>query len=176
MNTFKKIVSIVWSLIVIFLVVLIIDTPLFGYLVILLVFSIGLIVAGIKDMVFYCTMAKHMVGGKSILYRSIILLNFGIFTLTMLNIPHLYIMIYFLAVLLFSGFISIMRSMEMKKNESPWKLKLTEGIMYVLIAIVGIIFINSLEVTVYIYCAALVYSAIMRIISAFRKHAMVYIQ
>lgn len=176
MNTFKKIFSILWALIVVVLVYLIIQEPTFGYLVILAVFSLGLLISGIKDMIFYFTMAKYMVGGKSILYRSIILINFALFALTALDIPHLYIMIYFLALCLFTGFISIMRAREMKKNESSWRLKLTEGIIYILIAVMGAIFITSLEVTVYIYCVGLVYSAVMRIVSAFRRTAIVYIQ
>jgi len=121
-------------------------------------------------------MAKHMVGGKGIFYYGIIFLDLGIFTATLYDIQHIYIMIYLLGIYLFLGFISIMRAMEMKKMESRYKFKLFEGVGYILIAILGIVFIQSMMLASIIYCAGLFYSAIMKIVSNFRQTSIVYIQ
>ena len=176
MNTFKKILSIIWALIVIILSYFMITEPEIGHIVIVFVIAFGLIITGISYLVFYFKMAKHMVGGKGIFYYGVVYLNIGIFTLTLFDIQQLYIMIYLLSIYLFWGFITIMRALEMKKMESPWKFKLFEGLGYILIAIIGIAFIQSMMITSIIYCAGLIYSAIMRIISNFRQTAIVYIQ
>ena len=39
------------------------------FMTVMLILATGLAIRGIKDIVFYFTMAKHMVGGKLILFR-----------------------------------------------------------------------------------------------------------
>ena len=153
-----------------------ITDPEVGHVVIVFVIGFGLILKGIKYLYFYFKMAKYMVGGKGIFYYGIIYLNLGIFTSTLFDIQHIYIMIYLLGMYLFWGFISIMRALEMKKMESHWKMKMIEGVGYFVIAVLGIVFINSVMAASIIYCVGLMYSAVMRIIANFRQTAIVYIQ
>ena len=176
MNTFKKILSIVWAVVVLVLSYFMITEPEIGHVVIVFVIGLGLILTGIRYLIFYFRMAKHMVGGKGIFYYGVLLLNLGIFTATLYDIQHIYIMLYLLGIYIFKGVIAIMRSLEMKKMESYWKPKLFEGIGYIFIAVLGMIFIQSMTVASIIYCAGLLYSAIVRIISSFRQTAIVYIQ
>lgn len=176
MNVFKKFLSIIWALIVLLLSFIMITEPEIGHVVIVAVIAFGLIIRGIKYLTFYYKMAKHMVGGKGIFYYGVSYLNVGIFTLTLFDIEQIYIMIYLLGMYLFLGFISIMRALEMKKMDSPWKFKLIEGLGYIFIAILGAVFIHSMMLTSIIYCAGLLYSAIMRIVSSFRQTSIVYIQ
>ena len=176
MNTLRKITSIVWALIVVFLAYCMIAVPEFGHVVIVFVIAFGLIVKGVKYLVFYFKIAKHMVGGKAIFYYGVLYLNLGFFTATLFDIPQIYIMIYLLGMYVFFGFISIMRAFEMKKMDSHWKLKFCEGLGYVVVAVVGIVFIQSMLVASIIYCVGLFYSAVMGIISSFRQTSIVYIQ
>ena len=67
--------------------------------------------------------------------------------------------------------------LEARRYEAQhWRLKLINGIVNILLALSCLIFIRSMRVAVYVYCIGLCYSACMRIISAFRKNAIVYIQ
>ena len=51
-----------------------------GYELVLLMLGLSLTAQGIRSIVFYFNMARHMVDGRSILYKGVILLDFGIFT------------------------------------------------------------------------------------------------
>ena len=70
-----------------------------------------------------------------------------------------------------------MRAMEAKRLQAAsWKMSLIHGIVNVVMAGLCLAFIGTVEVAVEIYAAGLVYSGIIRIIQAFRKTTVVYIQ
>ena len=50
-----------------------------GYYIIAILLSLSLMMLGIRSLVFYVTMARNMVGGKSILYRALIFMDLGFF-------------------------------------------------------------------------------------------------
>ena len=87
---------------------------------------------------------------------------------------------YLLGVFAFTGFVDILRAFEAKKIGAPnWKWKLLTGLVIVALTVLLVIFgaiRGETEVLVYGYCISLVISGAMRIVSAFRKTAMVYIQ
>ena len=176
MKTIKRILSIIWVLVVLALSYLMIANPETGHVVIVFVIGFGLLLSGIKYLYFYFTMARHMVGGKGIFYYGVMYLNLGVFTATLYDIQQLYIMIYLLAMFVFWGFIAIMRALEMKKMDSHWKPKFLEGMGYIAIAVLGIVFIQSMTVASIIYFAVLLYSAIMKVVGNFRQTSIVYIQ
>ena len=73
----------------------------------------------------------------------------------------------------------MLRACDTKKSGSrQWRPKLIAGIIIVLFAIamlvVGII-LGKTEILVYGYCVSLVNSAVIRIISAFKRTAVVYV-
>ena len=148
-----------------------------GFQLAAIVLSVSLFLRGVGMLVYYFTMARNMVGGKLLLYVGIIILDFGMFTITLTDVPHIYLMLYLLATHGFGGVIDILRTLEAKRLESPsWKLNMSQGIVNLAVAVLCIFFLNMTKVLVYLYCAGLIYSAIVRIISAFRKTAIVYIQ
>ncbi len=86
---------------------------------------------------------------------------------------------YLLAVFAFSGGIDILRALEAKRYGAPsWKLKLISGCVTIAaaaaIGIAGFCF-GSPELAVYGYCVSLLYLAVVRLIAAFRKTAVIYI-
>lgn len=104
---------------------------------------------------YFFSMGTHMVGGKVILYRALI------------------IIIYYL----FAGIIIIFRAYESRKAEAGfWKWKLMHGIVKVAVAIMCIIYNNSEDVMLYLLCFGLIISAVMRIGMALKKTAIIYIQ
>ena len=151
-----------------------------GFNAICTVLCIWLFIYGIKCLIFYQTMARHMVGGRMQLYRSIILLDFGVFTMSLTTIPKAYVILYLMGVHAFSGLVDILRAREAKKMEAPaWKSNMMTGVVNLGIAIICVTvgFIqNSVDSVVYIYAAGLVYSGIVKIVSSFKKTAIVYVQ
>ena len=117
-----------------------------------------------------------MVGGDQIFVRGLIMFDFGSFTATLTNLSQIYVMGYLIGAHAFSGMIDVMRALEAKKLASPsWKLTFSTGIVNIILAVVCLVFLRSTSTAVYIYSAGLIYSSIIRIISSFRKTAVVYI-
>ena len=146
-----------------------------SYAIVAMIVSISLLVYGFRQLWYYFTMARHMVGGKSTLFQAIILL-----TTTMISMSSLVIVFYLLGIYAFSGVVDILRGLDAKKNgAASWRFKLIGGVLNVLFALALVIigwFIGDTGILVYGYCISPAYSAVMRIINAFRKTEIVYIQ
>ena len=101
------------------------------------------------------------------------------FTLSMVAMTSFVVMLYLLGVYAFSGVIDILRAFEAKNyGSSAWMLKLLGGLVYIVFAVVLLIigfFVGNSALLVYGFCVSLVYSAVVRIITAFRKTAIVFI-
>ena len=151
-----------------------IDTNL-GYLLVPFILSIMLVVAGIRKIGYYATMARHMVGGKSVLYLGVLLLDMGIAAGSLSTTPQSFIMLYLLGCHLFSGVILVLRAREQRALEAPWRLTLAHGIANILVAGACLVFRGSEQMVVYVYSLGLIYSACLRIASAFRRTSIVYI-
>ncbi|MBQ3321573.1 MAG: DUF308 domain-containing protein [Firmicutes bacterium] len=146
------------------------------YGVIILSLGLTLMLSGIRSLVYYFTMAKHMVGGLAVLYRGVIVFDIGLFTLSLVDVPLIFIMLYLAGLHGFSGFIDIMRAIESKKMNASWKLNISHGIINVLIALLCLVFLKTVWVATLCYSLGLIYSGIIRIIQAFRRTTVVYIQ
>ena len=67
-------------LMLMFAVLLIVNPSNDIYMLLIVVLTLRLAISGIKDIIFYFTMAGHMVGGKMILVQGVIVLDFAILT------------------------------------------------------------------------------------------------
>ena len=173
----QRIKNVLIGILIILGAVILIAFPEEGIIITASILSLSLFVYGIKTLIYYITMTRHMVGGRIMLYLAVVVLDLGMFTMMLTNIPKMYIALYLVVVYAFSGAIDILRALEAKKYQAPsWRLSLTSGIISVVIAILCIVFIGSTNMIVYLYSAGLIYSAIVRIVTAFRKTAIVYIQ
>lgn len=146
------------------------------YKILVVFLGVTLCISGIRSMVYYISMARHMVGGISILYRSVIVFDIGLFTLSIANIPLIFVVLYLAGIHGFSGFIDIMRAVEGKRMQAHCKLSLSQGIINIVIAILCLIFLKTTWVAMLFYGTGLMYSGVVRIIQAFRRTAVVYIQ
>lgn len=173
----QRIKNVLIGVLIILGAVILIAFPEEGIIITASILSLSLFVYGIKTLIYYITMTRHMVGGRIMLYLAVVVLDLGMFTMMLTNIPKMYIALYLVVVYAFSGAIDILRALEAKKYQAPsWRFSLISGIISVVIAILCIVFIGSTNMIVYLYSAGLIYSAIVRIITAFRKTAIVYIQ
>ena len=177
MSSGQRIKNVLIGVLIILGAVILIAFPEEGIIITASILSLSLFVYGIKTLIYYITMTRHMVGGRIMLYLAVVVLDLGMFTMMLTNIPKMYIALYLVVVYAFSGAIDIMRALEAKKYQAPsWRFSLISGIISVVIAILCIVFIGSTNMIVYLYSAGLIYSAIVRIITTFRKTAIVYIQ
>ena len=177
MNSGQRIKNVILGVLIILGAVILIAFPNEGLLIVAGILCLSLFIYGIKTLIYYFTMARHMVGGRIMLYLGMIVLDLGMFALMLTDIPRIYIVLYLLIIYAFSGVIEILRALEVKKNNGPsWKFKLFSGLVNIVIAILCIVFIGHTDVIVFIYSLGLIYSAIVRIVTAFRKTAIVYIQ
>ena len=157
--------------------ILIMD-PETGFYLIAAFMCISLTIKGIKTLIYYFVMARNMVGGKSIFYKALIMVDMGVFTFTAINIPRIYLICHLLISHGFSGIVDMLRAVEDKRQEAPsWKMSFLYGLGNFVIAVIALrcVFHQSSWLVVYIYSAGLAYSAIMQMIASFRKTAIVYI-
>ena len=178
MTLFQRIKKILIGLLMIFVAIAILNSP--GgdtYLFVIWLLAIGLAIKAIKDIGFYFTMAKHMVGGKMILFQGVIVLDFALFTASLTDVPRIYILLYLIAINAFSGGVEVLRALEAKRTvDGPWKLTMGHGIVNLALALSCLIFIKNENTAMIIYGIGLLYSALMRIISAFRRTSFVVIE
>lgn len=175
MSKAQRIREVLIGLIGIACAIAMVTRPEFGYTLVMIFMSLSLTVSGLERIVYYLTMARHMVGGKSVLYTGVLLFDMGVFAGSLTKTPQSLIMMYLLGCHLLSGVVSIMRAREQRSLEAPWKLTLAEGVANVLVAVSCVIFLRSTATVVYIYGAGIIYSACLRIATAFQRTSIVYI-
>lgn len=178
MTLFQRIKKILYALLMIAAAIILVALPDKNALDIVLFFvSIGFAIKGIKDIVFYFVMARHMVGGKMILFQGVVVFDFAMFTGTLTGVPQFYVMIYLISIHAFSGVIEVLRARESRRTvDGSWLMKMSHGIINIILALMCIIYIRDTPTAVTIYSAGLIYSAIMRIISAFRRTSFILIE
>ena len=177
MNRFTRICNGLTGLLMILVSILMMAFPDLGYVLATMILGAALIVSGIRQLLYFCSMGIHMVGGKVILYRALITIDIGIFTWSIHETGQRYVLFYFTLYYLFAGIISIFRMLESRRLEAgSWKMKLASGLFDIVIALVCIFNNNSASVMLDVLCSALIVSAVTRIVMAFKKSAIIYIQ
>ena len=156
------------------------DNPTLAYQIVLIVLSAMMLLFGVRMIFYYIFMARHMVGGLIILLYGILFIDFGLFAIALADIPRIYILLYLFASHLFYSVVDILRAFEQRKHGAKqWKFKLALGAANVAIAffaLIGGLLLRSWWVPVVVYCVGITYTAIERIIDAFRKTDIVFIE
>lgn len=176
MTKWQRIRSILFALIMILTAWILLCLPDGSYIIIVLMLAAGMVISGLGELSYYFMMARFMVGGRLSLLKGVLLFDAGMFTASLTRVPPTFVLIYLIALHAFSGLVKILEALESKRSGAKsWKLKFSHGIMDHLVALACIIFISKPSMAVIIYSIGLIYSAILRIISACRKTAFVYI-
>ena len=180
MTGFQRIKNIVFGVVMLLFAIAILFVPKDAYYVITIVIGIALIIYGLGLIWFYFSMARLMVGGVSILVKAVLMLDFGVFTYMIANTDSIVVMLYLIGLFAFTGAVDILRGLEIKKYDGiGWKSRLVIGGIVVIFSLILLILVMIKGYTVYMiysYAIGLVYSAAVKIISAFRRTPMVYIQ
>ena len=144
---------------------------------IVLILAASLILRGLRSLIYYVSMARFMVGGLTSLFAGVFLIDFGIVSISLADEAQMYIFLYLAGWNAFSGLISLLRARESFRNKgSSWIMNALYGIVNIGILICCFIYWNQPATLATLYCAGLAYSGIMRIINAFRRTEIVYIQ
>ncbi len=180
MTRFGRILNVIAAIITIaFAVLLFYLDAIHGIKLILIVIQTTMSLRGLQAIAYYLSMGRHMVGGQNVLYRGMIFLDLGILAGTIFEHPAIYTLFYISLLHVFTGAVSVLRANESRKIGAPWKLKMAYGIANILLAaavVISGITADRLRVVVWIYSIGIIYSSILRIITAFRKTGIVYIQ
>ena len=177
MNIAQRIFSIILAAVYVAAAILILSSPELGYLPVVLLLAASLILTGIRSLIYYFTMARHMVGGRISLYVAVLTLDLGAFSIAMADAAPVYIVLYLFATHAFSGGVDIMRALEAKKYRAKsWRFRLISGIINIAVAFACLIFMRYTEVFVWIFALGLIYVAVQKLINAFRRTSVVYIQ
>ena len=175
MGKLARIKDLIISIFMIVFAFVLLIWPQYGPPVIMVIFGAALLFYGIYSLIFYCTRAVHMVGGKSVFYKSVLLMDLGVFMLSAFKGSERLVMLYLLVLLAASGAIDIVRALEFRKQGAGWVLRAIAGVVTILLLIVGFIYRKDPSTMVYVFCIGLLYSAATRIVAVFRKTAVVYI-
>lgn len=177
MTRFQRIKQIISAVFSIMMALIIMAAPTEGYDTVIFILACVFILRGITNVAYYFSMSRFMVGGRTSLYIGVILLNLGILTTTLSDVPHYIILAYLIAIHAFSGAVEVLRAFEARRlNAGSWKLKMGHGLFDMLLAGVCIIFLKRMNVAVEIYAFGILYSSVVKIITSFRKTKFVYIQ
>ena len=176
MSAKQRVKNVLIGLVMLALSVILFLDPSDGFSVVAMLLTFTLIFFGLRCLFFYLTMARHMVGGRSMLYVGIITLDLGVFFTTLSDVPKLYIVLYLLLIHAFDGAVKVMRSLEARRYGSAWRLNLSVGLVNLVMAVLCVVFLHRPNMIVWIYSTGLVYSGCVRIATAFRRTAVVYIQ
>ncbi len=179
MTKWNRIRNILQGIATIVFAMILFARPEYGLTIVLAIVGIGMTLRGIGQLIYYFSMARHMVDGKFVLCRGLIFLDLGLFTSAISDNPDAVVIFYIAAVSAFNGLVSILHAFESRKSGSPrWKYSLLHGAACLILAGVGVIgylVLQNTDLCVYAYAAGLLYSAVLFFAVAFRRSAIVYI-
>jgi len=177
MTKVRRIFKIIGAVLLIHIALFLMLIPQIALQLIAVMFSVILIFYGLKFILFYITHASHMVNGKWFILLGLLLFDIGVFASLMQNQSKLITIVYIAGVHLVGAILRLIRAVGNKKDNNPgWIIDCMQSIGNFIQVAVCIIFSQYVEVPVFIYCSGLIYSAILQIIQACKRTAIVYVQ
>lgn len=176
MSKLRRIMHVIIGLAMIACGVMLLLEPKSALVIVAIVLGLYLVIYGVYTLVYYITMARHMVGGLVLLFIAVLAIDLGSVALAFYEEPRLPIVLYLVCYNVFTGAIAVARAVEARKFESRWKATLAHGILNIALAVACLVFIGSDQIVVAIFCFRLFYGACIRLTSAFKPTEIIYIQ
>ena len=177
MTKLQRIKEIAIALIMILGALVMMTYPKESYPLIVIILAFLFIGRGISSIWYYFTMARFMVGGRESLFMGVIWFDFGVLTGAITSVPHYYVLLYLVGIHGFSGVVRVLRTRETRMTgSSNWKLTLVHGLIDIIMAVLCIVYIKQMDITGIIFGIGVLYSAVMRIVTAFRRTALIVIE
>ena len=176
MTKTQKFLTILVSVFYLLCAFLILCRPVDGYRAVVFILDIALLVMGFSQLIYFFTMARHKVGGLTVLYKSIFLIDMGILIMSYKDSPKKIVMIYLIVLIGIQAAIDIMNAIKgIKIKSDAWKTKLLKGLLSVAVIITCICNINSTETAAIIFAIGLIIEAIAGIVQCFKNTQMLYV-
>ena len=176
MTKLKRFFNLALSLVMIACGILLLLDPQDGLTIVALVLGFALVAYGVRTLVYYITMARHMAGGLSLLFIAVIAIDVGSLALALIDDPKLSIALFLVGYNAFTGILAIARGIESKLLGSRWVLSVLHGLVNIALAILCLVFIGSDQIVIAVFCFGLFYSAAVRIATALKPTEIIYIQ
>ena len=177
MSKTRRVFNIIAAIFMIQAALILMLVPMVAFSLIAMCIGLLLVYYGLKYIIYYLTHAQHMVGGKWLFLVGLIMFDMGVFATTLYEQSQAILIIYVVAAHLVGAAINIVRAVGNKKDNNPgWKIDLAQGIGNIAQVVLCLVFINYVEIPVFIYCAGVIYSAVLLIIQSCKKTAIVYVQ
>lgn len=177
MTKLQRVKNFIMGFLLLLWAALLIIDPKDGYVWVLIIMDILLVLQAIRGLTYYFSLARFMVDGRRVLYKTLFILDLAIFANFLVNIPSGMLVIYITYIVGFAGVVSIFNAFQALKIKSKaWVKKLIYGIVEFGICVLSIRFIKNMEVMAYVYAAVIIYLAITKIADAFKKSAIMYVQ
>ena len=121
-------------------------------------------------------MARHMVGGIFYLYEALLLLDIGIFTLVLVDLPRGIAMLYLNGGVLLSGVTDLLRARDWKRMAlRRWKFMMVIGVSKIIFVLTSLSYLHSPYMLTLIYAVGLAYSGVVRVVTSFQKVELMYV-
>lgn len=177
MNSFQRIKKILGGCLMFLCGFFFLTIPEEAYVMVVLILGLTLAVRGIRDIVYYFSFARYMVGGKVILFQGVIMLDFAMLAGGLSDLPKPIVLMYLIIAHAFAGVVEVLRAMEAKRTvDGPWKLKFSHGIINFLLSLFCLVMIRRANIPVLVFSLSLMYSGVMRVIDAFRRTTFILIK
>ena len=177
MSNSRRLWEIFVAVITIFGAVVLMFVPDIAFSLIAAFVGLALTFRGLKFLIYYLTHARLMVGGKRLLLVGLILFDMGVFASLIYDQTQFLTIIYVIAIHAVWVVLRFARAVSNKGDGNPgWKLDFAQGIGNLIQVILCLVFINSIEIPVFIYCIGVIYESVLKIVAACRKTGIVYVQ
>jgi len=177
MSKFQRINNIIMGVLMILCGLLLISDIDDGYKLVILLVEISLFIDAIKNIVYYFTMARHMVDGRKMLYRGVFSLDLALFAWAIMDVPGFMIVIYIDVVIGFMGGVTVFKAFQERKlGHEIWKKDMLKGALILIIFLAMIPMAKSVRTCVILYAIGIIASGIRHIIKAIKKPQLIIIQ
>ena len=176
MTKLQRVANLILSLLLIAGGIVLAFDPQTGVIVAATVMSIGLLLYGVEKLLYYVRMAHYMAGGLTILFLAIIALDVAVFAVTTISNPKFAVALYLICYCAVSGVLSIARAVESKLFGSPALPLILQALVCLGLVALCVVFINSDQAIIWVFCICLFYNAGVRLVSVFKPTEIIYIQ
>lgn len=176
MGSMRRLSRLLYGIFMLASAILLIAFPKDGALFVVAIIDIVLLIYGLRMLIYYFALSRFMVGGIMTLYKSIIVIDFGLFLFYLDEIPYKIVMLYLIGLMAFNAVRSILSAHEMKRlGNTAWKRRFIYGVIKLAFALGSFFAHDSMEVVTIMYSLGLIHAAVFNIESAFKKSAIIYI-
>lgn len=176
MSSIRRIVKILYGLLMLLGAAILLLYPEEGAVIVILILDMMLLIYGFRMLIYYFSMARFMVGGIMTLYKSIIVIDFGLFMFYLYQIPYRLVMLYLVGVMALNGVTSLLGAVEMMRLENhSWKFRIVYGAINLILVVTSLFMLGSVRMVTFVFSLGLINAAFYQIASALKKSAIIYI-